>query len=169
MVSNLSLVTAIFQGKSVEDRQSVKKAEVEAIAIPGLSQRIVLTHDLIEETCNLSDLFDVNEITALELLLTAEGHLSSYSSGLSRAALAVTLYFDAYCALAESLNSIIKRRAGRMPLSDPPSRDVGNVISSFTEDLWQSGLLKNVLCRFRFTACRIPLKLSKFTFLSTYP
>ncbi|VDK25716.1 unnamed protein product [Taenia asiatica] len=132
-------------GKSVEDRQSVKKADVEAIAIPGLSQRIVLTHDLIEETCNLSDLFDVNEVTALELLLTAEGHLSSYSSGLSRAALAITLYFDAYCALAESLNSIIRRRAGRIPLSDPPSQDVGNVISSFTEDLWQSGLLKNIL------------------------
>ncbi|KAL5961602.1 hypothetical protein TSMEX_010668 [Taenia solium] len=104
-------------GKSVEDRQSVKKADVEAIAIPGLSQRIVLTHDLIEETCNLSDLFDVNEVTALELLLTAEGHLSSYSSGLSRAALAITLYFDSYCALAESLNSIIRRRAGRIPLT----------------------------------------------------
>ncbi|KAL5110330.1 hypothetical protein TcWFU_004970 [Taenia crassiceps] len=132
-------------GKSVEDRHSVKKADVEAIAIPGLSQRIVLTHDLIEETCNLSDLFDMNEITALELLLTAEGHLSSYSSGLSRAALAITLYFDAYCALVGSLNSIIKRRTGRIPLSDPPSRDVGNVISSFTDDLWQSGLLKNIL------------------------
>ncbi|VDM15815.1 unnamed protein product [Hydatigera taeniaeformis] len=132
-------------GKSVEDRQSVKKADVEAIAIPGLSQRIVLTHDLIEETCILSDLFDMNEVTALELVLTAEGHLSSYSSGLSRVPLAITLYFDAYCALAESLNSIIKHRVGRIPLSDPPSRDVADVISSFTEDLWQSGLLKNLL------------------------
>ncbi|KAH9283133.1 Nuclear pore complex protein [Echinococcus granulosus] len=132
-------------GKSVEDRQSVKKADVEAIAIPGLSQRIILTQDLIEETCCLSDLFDVNEITALELLLTAEGHLSSHSSGLSRAALAITLYFDAYCALAESLNAIIKRRIGRIPMSNPPSRDVENIISSFTEDLWQTGLLKNLL------------------------
>uniref|UniRef100_A0A5K3FQM7 Uncharacterized protein n=1 Tax=Mesocestoides corti TaxID=53468 RepID=A0A5K3FQM7_MESCO len=63
--------------KSVDDRRSVKKADVEAIAIPSLSQRIILTQDLIEESCCLSDLFDLNEITALELVLTAEGHLSS--------------------------------------------------------------------------------------------
>ena len=115
-----------------------------------MTQRIILTHDLIDETCNLSDLFDLNEISSLELLLTAEGHLASHSSGVSRAALAITLYFDSYSALAEALNSMIKRRPGRMSSSYPLPRDVEKVLVSFTEDLWQSGLLKNVLCKFVF-------------------
>ena len=76
----------------------------------------------------MSDLFDLNEITSLELLLTAEGHLSSHSSGVSRAALAITLYFDSHVALSEALNSIIKRRPGRMSSNYPLPRDVEKIV-----------------------------------------
>ncbi|VUZ39467.1 unnamed protein product, partial [Hymenolepis diminuta] len=48
------------ESKSAKDRQLVTRADVEAISIPGLSQKILLTRDLIEETCKLSDLFNLN-------------------------------------------------------------------------------------------------------------
>ncbi|VDO06336.1 unnamed protein product [Rodentolepis nana] len=131
--------------KSIEDRQSVTRADVEAISIPGLSQKILLTRDLIEETCKLSDLFNLNEIKTLELLLTAEGHLSAQSSTLSRLSLAISLYYDAHSLLSDALRTIISHRIGRIPSNNSLSRDIAEVVASFTDDLWQSGLLEDLL------------------------
>ncbi|KAM3173234.1 hypothetical protein ACTXT7_012909 [Hymenolepis weldensis] len=131
--------------KSAKDRQLVTRADVEAISIPGLSQKILLTRDLIEETCKLSDLFNLNEITTLELLLTAEGHLTSQSSTLSRLSLAISLYYDAHSLLSDALRTLIRYRVGRVPSDNPLSRDIEDVVTSFTDDLWKSGLLENLL------------------------
>uniref|UniRef100_A0A5K3G7Z3 Transposase n=1 Tax=Mesocestoides corti TaxID=53468 RepID=A0A5K3G7Z3_MESCO len=59
--------------------------------------------------------------------------------------LATILYFDAHYALADTLNLLLQHREGRIHSSNPIPREVANVVNSITEDLWQSGLLNNLL------------------------
>lgn len=96
----------------------------------------------------MSDILNLNEISTLELLLTAEGNLNSQTGNLSRLSLAISLYYDAYSLLADTLCTIIRHRVGRIPSANPLAGDIEEVVSSFTADLWQSGLLDSLLCTF---------------------
>lgn len=58
-----------FQPKSAEQREKVRKASTEGIAIQGQQGARLLPEQLISETFILSDLFDLGELAALELLL----------------------------------------------------------------------------------------------------
>lgn len=122
---------------------------MESIAIPALSQEILLTRDLIDETCSLSDLFNLNEITALELVLTAEGQLSSHGGGLSRGSLAVSLYFDAHRSLVGTLKTLLHSNKSFQisSRSEQQSHEAFSTINAFTSDIWDSGFLNNLLCK----------------------
>lgn len=65
--------------KSAEQREKVRKASTEGIAIQGQQGVRLLPEQLISEAFILSDLFDLGELAALELLLagthTAHTHL----------------------------------------------------------------------------------------------
>uniref|UniRef100_A0A0X3Q2Y9 Nuclear pore complex protein Nup205 n=1 Tax=Schistocephalus solidus TaxID=70667 RepID=A0A0X3Q2Y9_SCHSO len=128
---------------SMADRQLVKKADSEAISLPGMSQKILLTRDIIEEACTISDLFDFNELAAVELLLSAEGQLPSYPN-LTRGLVAIILYYDAQRAIAESLRTIFQSRNGRI-WSVRLSKEAATLVESFTSDLLASGLVSNIL------------------------
>lgn len=55
-------------------RESVKRATKEGIAIQGQQVTQILTPDFIEEALIISDLFDLNEYAAVELLLAGLYH-----------------------------------------------------------------------------------------------
>lgn len=48
----------------------MKKSFQDGLSLPEFQQKITLTHDLIDEALILSDLFDLNELVTVELLLT---------------------------------------------------------------------------------------------------
>ncbi|KAL7064958.1 hypothetical protein AAHC03_04909 [Spirometra sp. Aus1] len=129
--------------KSVVDRQLIKKADSEAISLPGMPQKILLTRDIIEESCTISDLFEFNELGAVELLLSAESQLPSYPN-LTRGLVAIILYYDAQRAIAESLRTILQSRNGRI-WSIRLSKEAATLVESFTSDLLASGLISNIL------------------------
>ncbi|KAK6318014.1 hypothetical protein J4Q44_G00113050 [Coregonus suidteri] len=55
--------------KSAEQREKVRKASTEGIAIQGQQGARLLPEQLLTEAFILSDLFDIGELAALELLL----------------------------------------------------------------------------------------------------
>ncbi|CAL8096385.1 unnamed protein product [Calicophoron daubneyi] len=124
-------------------RDAVKKAVKESISLPGVHQRISLTQDFVDETLLLSDLFETDELVIAELLLTAESQLPSHIH-LSRGLLAVILYYDSYQAVLDSLRILIQARDGRT-WSPSLSYEVSQFVQRFTVDLWNSGLLSNLL------------------------
>lgn len=65
----LHCVSVAFQPKSAEQREKVRKASTEGIAIQGQQGSRLLPEQLLSEAFILSDLFDIGELSALELLL----------------------------------------------------------------------------------------------------
>lgn len=61
-----------FQPKSAEQREKVRKASTEGIAIQGQQGSRLLPEQLLSEAFILSDLFDIGELAALELLLAGK-------------------------------------------------------------------------------------------------
>ena len=58
-------------------RESVKRADKEGIAIQGQQATQTLARDFIEEALIISDLFNLNEYAAVELLLAGEKYNSA--------------------------------------------------------------------------------------------
>ena len=59
----------ILKAKNKVHRESVKRADKDGIAIQGQQATQTLTRDFIEEALIISDLFNLNEYAAVELLL----------------------------------------------------------------------------------------------------
>uniref|UniRef100_A0A668A7E8 Nucleoporin 205 n=1 Tax=Myripristis murdjan TaxID=586833 RepID=A0A668A7E8_9TELE len=92
--------------KSAEQREKVRKASTEGIAIQGQQGSRLLPEQLLTEAFILSDLFDIGELAALELLLAGE-HQQPHFPGLTRGLVAVLLYWDGKFCVANSLRSLI--------------------------------------------------------------
>lgn len=63
-----------MQPKNVQQHEKVQKASTEGVAIQGQQGTRLLPEQLIKEAFILSDLFDIGELAAVELLLA--GRLS---------------------------------------------------------------------------------------------
>lgn len=72
VVIRAHLPCPIFQPKSAEQREKVRKASTEGIAIQGQQGARLLPEQLLKEAFILSDLFDIGELAALELLLAGK-------------------------------------------------------------------------------------------------
>lgn len=72
VISVLSVSPLHFQPKSAEQREKVRKASTEGIAIQGQQGSRLLPEQLLTEAFILSDLFDIGELAALELLLAGK-------------------------------------------------------------------------------------------------
>lgn len=72
MLITLGLVLSHVQPKSAEQREKVRKASTEGIAIQGQQGSRLLPEQLLKEAFILSDLFDIGELAALELLLAGK-------------------------------------------------------------------------------------------------
>ena len=58
-----------FQPKSAKDREEVKKGSTEGINLPEMGHQ-VLSKELVDEAIIISDMYDLNEYLALDLLCT---------------------------------------------------------------------------------------------------
>lgn len=105
----------------------------------SLSHPLVLPQDFIDEALILSDILNLNELTAVELLLAGEQNLPDFPS-LTRGLVAVLLYYDSKQTLVDSLRILIQARQGFAWANNLPS-SVSELITKFTDDLLQNGHL----------------------------
>ncbi|XP_035765810.1 nuclear pore complex protein Nup205 [Neolamprologus brichardi] len=129
--------------KSAEQREKVRKASTEGIAIQGQQGSRLLPEQLLTEAFILSDLFDIGELAALELLLAGEQQ-QPYFPGLTRGLVAVLLYWDGKLCMANSLRTLIQSRQGKTFTLDL-SGELVALTTRFTDELMSQGLSKRIL------------------------
>uniref|UniRef100_A0A671U6I7 Nucleoporin 205 n=1 Tax=Sparus aurata TaxID=8175 RepID=A0A671U6I7_SPAAU len=129
--------------KSAEQREKVRKASTEGIAIQGQQGSRLLPEQLLKEAFILSDLFDIGELAALELLLAGEQQQPHFP-GLTRGLVAVLLYWDGKLCVANSLRTLIQSRQGKTFTLDL-SGELVALTSRFTDELMNQGLTKRIL------------------------
>uniref|UniRef100_A0A3Q2CDR8 Nucleoporin 205 n=1 Tax=Cyprinodon variegatus TaxID=28743 RepID=A0A3Q2CDR8_CYPVA len=129
--------------KSPEQREKVRKASTEGIAIQGQQGSRLLPEQLLTEAFILSDLFDIGELAALELLLAGEQQQPHFP-GLTRGLVAVLLYWDGKLCVANSLRTLIQSRHGKTFTLDLSGELVG-LTTRFTDELMSQGLTKRLL------------------------
>uniref|UniRef100_A0A672HKF7 Nucleoporin 205 n=1 Tax=Salarias fasciatus TaxID=181472 RepID=A0A672HKF7_SALFA len=103
----------------------------------------LLPEQLLTEAFILSDLFDIGELSALELLLAGEQQ-QPYFPGLTRGLVAVLLYWDGKLCMASSLRSLIQSRQGKTFTLDL-SAELVALTTRFTDELMNQGLTKRIL------------------------
>ncbi|KAJ8269075.1 hypothetical protein COCON_G00116820 [Conger conger] len=129
--------------KSSEQREKVRKASLEGISIQGQQGARLLPEALLTEAFILSDLFDMGEMAALELLLAGE-HQQPYFPGLTRGLVAVLLYWDGKRCLANSLRTLIQSRQGKT-FTLELSGELVALTTRFTDELMSQGLTPRIL------------------------
>ncbi|XP_053282172.1 nuclear pore complex protein Nup205 isoform X2 [Pleuronectes platessa] len=129
--------------KSAEQREKVRKASTEGIAIQGQQGSRLLPEQLLTEAFILSDLFDIGELSALELLLAGE-HQQPHFPGLTRGLVGVLLYWDGKLCVANSLRTLIQSRHGKTFTLDL-SGELVALTTRFTDELMSQGLTKRIL------------------------
>ncbi|KAJ3662888.1 hypothetical protein Zmor_007206 [Zophobas morio] len=129
------------QPKNAKSREELKKGMVDGIVIKGLGHQI-LSKELYQEAVILSDMYDMNEFVALDLLCTAQIQMSYYP-GLPRGLVAVLLYYDGRKSLVSSLRYLIQARTGvQWSLNIKP--DLEKFITSYTDQLMEGGLFNRI-------------------------
>ncbi|XP_011474796.1 nuclear pore complex protein Nup205 [Oryzias latipes] len=129
--------------KSTDQKEKVRKASTEGIAIQGQQGSRLLPEQLLTEAFILSDLFDIGEMAALELLLTGEQQQPQFP-GLTRGLVAVLLYWDGKLCVANSLRTLIQSRHGKTFTLDL-SGELVALTTRFTDELMNQGLTKRIL------------------------
>ncbi|XP_069822932.1 nuclear pore complex protein Nup205 [Dendropsophus ebraccatus] len=129
--------------KSPQQHEKIQKASTEGIAIKGQQGTRLLPEGLIKEAFILSDLFNIGEVAAVELLLAGE-HQQPHFPGLTRGLVAVLLYWDGKRCIANSLCTLIQSRKGKTFTMDL-SPEVEYMTTRFTDDLMDSGLTQKIL------------------------
>lgn len=129
------------QPKSTKCREDLKKGMEEGISIRGIGHQ-VLSKELYQETIILSDMYDLNEFVALDLLCTAQIQMSFYP-GLPRGLVAVLLYYDARKSLVAALRMLIQARTGVAWCLKVPDK-VEKFITQFTDQLMENGLFTRI-------------------------
>ncbi|CAL8262242.1 unnamed protein product [Merluccius merluccius] len=129
--------------KSAEQRDKVRKASTEGISIQGQQGSRLVPEQLLTEALILSDMFDLGELAALELLLAGE-HQQPHFPGLTRGLVAVLLYWDGKLCVANSLRSLIQSRQGKT-FTLELSGELVALTTRFTDELMSQGLTKRIL------------------------
>lgn len=105
---------------------------------------ILLSKDLADETMIISDMFDLEEFIALEMLCTAQQQMPQHP-GLPRGLVAILLYYDGRRALACTLRDLFGAKLGVTWHVDSP-KEVTYVITSFVENLVEnSSILERII------------------------
>ncbi|KAH0510127.1 Nuclear pore complex protein Nup205 [Microtus ochrogaster] len=129
--------------KNVQQHEKVQKASTEGVAIQGQQGTRLLPEQLIKEAFIISNLFDIGELSAVELLLAGE-HQQSHFPGLTRGLVAVLLYWDGKRCIANSLKTLIQSRRGKTWTLEL-SPELVSMTTRFTDELMEQGLTYKVL------------------------
>ena len=95
------------QAKNATHHSQVQKAAKEGLKISTLSQPLTLPQDFIDEALVLSDILELNELFAVELLLAGEQQQPDFPS-LTRGLVSVLLYHDGRRNLVTALRNLIQ-------------------------------------------------------------
>lgn len=91
----------------------------------------------------ISNMFNMNEYIALELLCTAKLQMP-YHPGLPRGLVAVLLYYDGRKTVASILEKLFQTRSGLLWTADIP-KDIINCITKYTDKLINNGILHRIM------------------------
>ncbi|XP_065083337.1 nuclear pore complex protein Nup205 [Ochlerotatus camptorhynchus] len=128
--------------KNVKSREAIRQGITEGITLPEFGHTI-LSKDLVDESVIISDMYDLNEYIALELLCTAQQQMPNHP-GLPRGLVAVLLYYDGRKSLVASLKELMQARAGVSWCTDAP-HEITQLITAYTDGLVADGVLDKIL------------------------
>lgn len=120
----------------------MKKGTTAGITLPEVGHQI-LAKDLVDEALIISDMYNLNEIMALDLLCTAQAQMP-YHPGLTRGLVAVILYYDGRKSLILALKFLILARKG-FTFSSNCSEEVADFVTNYTNELMEDGLVGRIL------------------------
>ncbi|XP_019753417.1 nuclear pore complex protein Nup205 [Dendroctonus ponderosae] len=128
--------------KNAKKREELKSGMVNGMYVKGLGSQ-ELSKELYQETIILSDMFDLNELVALDLLCTAQIQMPYYP-GLARGLVAVLLYYDGRKALLSTLLCLVQARNGiQWRVNVKP--ELSRFVTDYTDQLLDGGILIRVL------------------------
>ncbi|XP_011878839.1 PREDICTED: nuclear pore complex protein Nup205-like, partial [Vollenhovia emeryi] len=127
--------------KNAQSREEIKKGVTDGIILPGLGHQM-LSKELVDETLIISDMYDLNEFMALDLLCTAQLQMPHHP-GLTRRLTAVLLYYDGRKALTSVLKTLAHTRIRYNWAVDAPA--LTRHITDYTNKLQEDGLLNRIL------------------------
>ncbi|XP_044009117.1 nuclear pore complex protein Nup205 [Aphidius gifuensis] len=128
--------------KNSKSREDIQKGVTEGVTLPGHGHH-VLSKELVDETIIISDMYDLNEFMALDLLCTAQQQMP-YHPGLTRGLTAILLYYDGRRALTSSLRTLVQARIGHSWVLDTPVT-LTKKITEYTNKMQDDGLLDRIL------------------------
>ncbi|RUS70914.1 hypothetical protein EGW08_021327, partial [Elysia chlorotica] len=129
--------------KIAAHRDLVKKSTIEGIPVQGEQRRQTFSQEFVAEALILSDLFDLNELAAVELLMAGELQLPNYP-GLTRGLVAVLLFYDGQRSLVAALRALTQARAGRT-WTVGVSSEMQSLISGFVDELLKGGVVGTII------------------------
>lgn len=109
----------------------------------GDQSKQTFSSQFIEEALILSDLFQMSEIAAVELLMAGERQQPEFP-GLTRGLVAVLLYYDGQKSLVNSLRTLLQSREGRMWTMEL-TPDLSSMVNQYTDQLIQKDRLINTI------------------------
>ncbi|KAJ8924600.1 hypothetical protein NQ315_000750 [Exocentrus adspersus] len=127
--------------KNEKSREDLKKGMVDGINVRGIGHQ-VLSKELYQEAIILSDMFEINEFVALDLLCTAQIQMPYYPS-LPRGLVAVLLYYDGRKALVTTLLYLVQARTG-VQWCVKVNPDIAKFITDYTDQLMEGGLFNRI-------------------------
>lgn len=96
------------------------------------------------EALILSDMYNLNEFIALELLTTAQQQMPQHP-GLPRGLVAILLYYDGRKTLTAALKDLMQARMGISWCTDSVSNDITKLVTTYTDELVAEEILKKTI------------------------
>ncbi|XP_062544116.1 nuclear pore complex protein Nup205-like [Armigeres subalbatus] len=130
--------------KNAKSQEAIRVGITNGITLPEFGHTI-LSKDLVDESVIISDMYDLNEYIALELLCTAQQQMPNHP-GLPRGLVAVLLYYHGRKSLIASLKELFQARAaaGVSWCTDAP-HEITQLITSYTNGLVADGVLNKIV------------------------
>lgn len=130
-----------MQPKNSKSRKELENGMVDGITVHGIGHQI-LSKELYQETIILSDMYDMNEFVALDLLCTAQMQMTYYP-GLPRGLVAILLYYDGRKSLLAALRMLVQARSGVLWTVNVRN-EVKKFITDYTDELLRNGLFVRI-------------------------
>ncbi|KAJ8734370.1 hypothetical protein PYW07_014921 [Mythimna separata] len=149
---------ALFKNpaKNPTSRDEIRRGITEGVTLPSVG-RTLLSKELVDEAVIISDMYNVSEYLALELLHTAQRQ-SPRHPGLPRGLVAVLLYYDGRRALVQALKELVMARDG-VCWSINAREEIVSYVSRYVEQLIADGLLGNALDALRRFTLEVEMEL----------
>ncbi|XP_046996965.1 nuclear pore complex protein Nup205 [Schistocerca americana] len=128
--------------KNSQHREELRKGITEGIMLPGIGHQ-TLSKEIVDEAIIISDMYDLNEFVALDLLCTAQQRMPHHP-GLPRGLVAVLLYYDGRRALVYALRALVQARNG-ISWTVSSTEEVTRYITRYTQELMDHGVINRIL------------------------